>query len=310
MKFEDVENARVQYKNKLTKASLITMSILFVLALIMFFAITGANFSIVTILPALFMSAIFVFAITAIIVAIATRKEAAEYKKTYKAYFVEQNLAKTFTNLQYQHEAGLNKQVLAATQMINTGDRYSSNDLTMGKYKNVNFTQADVHIEEEYTDSDGDTHYTTIFRGRFMIFEFPKKFNFKLEVVSKFFGVGKVPGRNPQTGRKFEKFEVESIDFNKKFKIYAEDGFEAFYLLDPSFILKIEKVSAEYDKKMIFCFVDNKLYIGLNEGKDSFEPPRPSKPINEQLEMEKVSHDIKVITDFVDELSLDRKIFS
>ena len=44
---------------------------------------------------------------------------------------------------------------------------------------------------------------------------------------------------------------MESIDFNKKFKIYAEDGFEAFYLLDPSFILKIEKVSAEYDKKMI-----------------------------------------------------------
>jgi hypothetical protein len=310
MKFEDVENARVQYKDKLTKASLITMSILFVLALIMFFAITGANFSIVTILPALFMSAIFVFAITAIIVAIATRKEAAEYKKTYKAYFVEQNLAKTFTNLQYQHEAGLNKQVLAATQMINTGDRYSSNDLTMGKYKNVNFTQADVHIEEEYTDSDGDTHYTTIFRGRFMIFEFPKKFNFKLEVVSKFFGAGRIPGKNLQTGRKFEKFEVESIDFNKKFKIYAEDGFEAFYLLDPSFILKIEKVSAEYDKKMIFCFVDNKLYIGLNEGKDSFEPPRPSKPINEQLEIEKVSHDIKIITDFVDELSLDRKIFS
>ena len=310
MKFEDVENARVQYKDKLTRTSLITVSILFVLALIAFFAITGANFSIVTILPALFMSAIFVFAITAIVVAIATRKEAAEYKKTYKAYFVEQNLAKTFTNLQYQHEAGLNKQTLAATQMINTGDRYSSNDLTIGKYKNVNFTQADVHIEEEYTDSDGDTHYTTIFRGRFMIFEFPKKFNFKLEVVSKFFGVGRVPGRNPQTGRKFEKFEVESIDFNKKFRIYAEDGFETFYLLDPSFILKIEKVSAEYDKKMIFCFVDNKLYVGINEGKDSFEPPRPSKPIDEQLEIEKVSHDIKVITDFVDELSLDRKIFS
>ena len=199
MKFEDVENARVQYKDKLTRTSLITVSILFVLALIVFFAITGANFSIVTILPALFMSAIFVFAITAIVVAITTRKEAAEYKKTYKAYFVEQNLAKTFTNLQYQHEAGLNKQVLAATQMINTGDRYSSNDLTMGKYKNVNFTQADVHIEEEYTDSDGDTHYTTIFRGRFMIFEFPKKFNFKLEVVSKFFGVGRVPGRNTKT---------------------------------------------------------------------------------------------------------------
>ncbi len=310
MKFEDVENARVRYKDKLTRTSLITVSILFVLALIAFFAITGANFSIVTILPALFMSAIFVFAITAIVVAIATRKEAAEYKKAYKAYFVEQNLAKTFTNLQYQHEAGLNKQTLAATQMINTGDRYSSNDLTMGKYKNVNFTQADVHIEEEYKDSDGDTHYTTIFLGRFMIFEFPKKFNFKLEVVSKFFGAKKVPGRNPQTGRKFEKFEVESPDFNKKFKIYAEDGFETFYLLDPAFIDRIERLGAEYDKKMILCFVDNKLYVGLNEGKDSFEAPSPFKPIDEQAELEKVHEDIKVVTDFVDELRLDRKIFS
>ena len=112
MKFEDVENARVRYKDKLTRTSLITVSILFVLTLIEFFANTGANFSIVTILPALFMSAIFVFAITAIIVAITTRKEAAEYKKTYKAYFVEQNLMQTFADLKYDHSAGLDKQIL------------------------------------------------------------------------------------------------------------------------------------------------------------------------------------------------------
>lgn len=310
MKFEDVENIRAQYKDKIVKYSLISMAILLVVGTIAFFTVSGAHVSVITVLPAIFMAAFFALVITAVIVAVATRKEAVAYKKAYKAYFVEQNLARTFTDLRYNHNAGLNKQVLKDTQMINTGDRYSSNDLTMGKYKDVEFTQADVHIEVESTDSDGNTTYTTIFRGRFMIFEFPKKFNFKLEVFSKFFGARMIPGKNPQTGRKFERFEVESTEFNKKFKIYAEDGFETFYLLDPAFIAKIEKLGAEYNKKMILCFIDNKLYVGLNEGKDSFEPPRPFKPIDEEVELEKIHKDIKVITDFVDELSLDRKIFS
>lgn len=310
MVFQDVENIRVQYKDKIIKYSLISMGILIVIGVIGFFIVNGAHLSVITILPAIFMSVFFALVITAIIVAIATRKDAEAYKKAYKFYFVEQNLMQTFTNLEYNHNAGLNKQVLKDTEMINTGDRYSSNDLTTGRYKDVEFTQADVHIEEEYKDKDGHRHYTTIFRGRFMIFEFPKKFNFRVEVASKFFAAKKVPGRNPQTGRKFEKFEVESSEFNKKFKIYAEDGFETFYLLDPSFIARIDKLGETYEKKMILCFIDNKLYVGINEGKDAFEPPRPFKPIDEQAEMEKVNRDIKVVTDFVDELRLDRKIFS
>lgn len=309
MKFEDVEKIRVQYKNKLVKSFLISAGVTAAIVLIAFLITSHTRFSIVTILPAIFMSVFFAFVTSVIIVTLITRKDAIAYKKAYKAYFVEQNLMQTFADLKYDHSAGLDKQILKNTEMINTGDRYSSNDLTTGKYKNVAFTQADVHIETESTDSDGNTTYTTIFRGRFMIFEFPKKFNFKLEVVSKFFGAKKVPGRNPQTGRKFERFEVESPDFNKKFKIYAEDGFETFYLLDPAFIDRIEKLGAAYNKKMILCFVDNKLYVGLNEGKDSFEAPSPFKSIDEQAELEKIHGDIKVVTDFVDELRLDRKIF-
>ncbi len=105
------------------------------------------------------------------------------YRRAYKAYFVEQNLKKTFTDLSYNHEAGMDSAVLNLTGMVNTGNRYSSNDFTSGKYKNVDFSQADVHIEIESTDSDGNRSYTTIFKGRFLIFEFPKPFNFKLELA-------------------------------------------------------------------------------------------------------------------------------
>lgn len=51
------------------------------------------------------------------------------------------------------------------------------------------------------------------------------------------------------------------------------------------------------------------LIIALNDGKDSFEPPKASKPIDERAELAKIHADIKIITDFVNQLSLDRKLF-
>jgi hypothetical protein len=194
--------------------------------------------------------------------------------------------------------------------MVSTGDRYSSNDFTSGKYKDVAFSQADVHIETEYTDSDGDTHYTTIFRGRFMIFEFPKQFNFKLAVIGKRFRAYKKPGKNATTGQSAEKISTESNEFNQMFRIYGQDGFEAYYILDPSFMIKLMNIATAHKNKVLFAFYENRLVVGLDDGKDSFEPPSPLKQIDETKESTKISTDIKTITDFVDQLSLNRKLFS
>ena len=307
MTFQNVEVAREAYHQKTKKAwgivAIIVLGVLVFSLVPQFINGFGPD----SVMPSIcFAFVLFVFGV--IITSFITRKEAAAYRRAYKAYFVEQNLRNTFTNLQYSHEAGLNHQILDSTGMINTGDRYSSNDLTIAKYKDVQFTQADAHIETEHTDSDGDTTYITIFRGRFMIFEFPKKFNFKLELIGRF-GAARVPGKSQITGRKMQKISTESTEFNKLFKIYADDGFEAYYILDPAFMTKIENIAKRYNDKVLFGFINNQLLIGLSDGKDSFEPPKASKPINEQAEMEKIRSDIKVITDFVDELSLDRKIF-
>lgn len=313
MTFQDVETARETYHQKTKKGWLIIAGItgvLLIVAIIFLLPKLLKNpgfWALETIMPS-FVLVFFILVVGAIAISFATRKEAAAYRKAYKAYFVEQNLKNTFTDLRYSHENGLEENILDATGMINTGDRYSSNDLTIAKYKDVQFTQADAHIEVEHTDSDGNTTYITIFKGRFMIFEFPKKFNFKLELIGHF-GAASIPGKNQSTGRKMAKISTESTDFNHLFKIYAEDGFEAFYILDPAFMAKIEDISNRYKNRVLFGFINNQLLIGLSDGKDSFEPPKASKPIDEQAEMAKIRADIKVITDFVDSLSLDRKIF-
>lgn len=306
MDFKEVEKAREIYHKKQRKGYLISLGIAGAFAVL---GLAGGSRGSATSLFTIVFIVFFIGMIGVIITAFSTRKEAALYHRAYKAYFIERNLAQTFTNLKYSHEIGMPRQALSSTGMVNTGDVYSSNDFTSGHYKNTAFAQADVHIQNEYTDSDGDTHYTTIFKGRAMIFEFPKKFTFRLELVGRRFHAYHVPGKDEKTHRKMSTLSTESSEFNDAFKIYAEDGFEAFYLLDPKMISRILDISTHYKNKTLFCFVDNKLYILLDNGKDSFEPPKPSKPIDEQAELAKVSADIKVITDFVDQLSLDRKLF-
>ena len=310
MELKDLEQARQTYAKKIKKFIIIGLSIFafaIITGLLSFAGTTTSRLSSALIsLPAV---GIFLAVVIAVIAIFSTREDAKRYQKLYKSYFVERNLQRFFTDIHYDHETGMPKEVLKATDMIRTGDVYRSNDFTSGKYKDVAFSQADVEIQEEHTDSDGDTTYVTIFKGRWIIFEFPKKFSFRLEVVQKWFTASKKPRENSTTHRKIEKISTESTTFNKKFKVYAEDGFEAYYILDPAFIDHIEKLSDAHKGKLMLCFVDNKLHVALYDGKDAFEPPNPLKPIDEKAESEKVYHDIKTITDFVDFLKLDRKLF-
>lgn len=307
MEFKDVETKRQTYYEKLRNGYLISFGISVILSIIVLFASgSGSGFGLIIIL---LFSIIFFGGIGAIVTSFATRQEATDYRRAYKAYFIERNLAQTFTNLSYSHEKGLARQALSDTGMVNTGDVYDSNDFTSGSYKNTAFAQADVHIQTEYTDSDGNTQYVTIFRGRVMIFEFPKKFNFKLELVGRKFRAYRVPGKDKVTQRKMTKISTESNEFDHVFKTYGEDGFEAFYILNPKIMSRMIDISEHYKNKILFGFTDNRLFILLDNGKDSFEPPRPNRPIDEQAELAKVAADIKVITDFVDQLSLERKIF-
>lgn len=306
MTYEDVENARKQYLSRMKKQAFVGFAIT-IGFLIAVFLSRGTIMGDMTFVALFLMP--FILAGIALVALFFNRKLRNNYRKAYKEYFIERNLRTVFSELEYHHELGLPSSFLRATGMINTGNRYSSNDYIRAKYKDVAFCQADVHIENEYTDSDGNTHYTTIFRGRFMVFEFPKEFSFKLALIGKKFAAFKFPGKDKVTGRKLEKFSTESSTFNKLLRAYAEDGFEAFYLLDPKTIATLEDITVKHSSGIAFLFVNNQLIIGLGNGRDSFEPPHPFRPIDEAKENAKVISDIKIITDFVDSLSLNRKLF-
>ena len=307
MKFEDVEKARQEYANKL-KPALIIIGVLFSLSIAVFIIslLNRISSGLMVISGALF----FIATIVSIVIVFLFRKEAAAYQNAFKGYFVEQNLQKIFTDVKYNHAEGMPKEVLRSTGMMRTGDIYHSNDLVHAKYKDVQFSQADIHIQETYTDSDGNTQYVTIFKGRWMVFEFPRPFTFRLQVVQRWFNAAKKAKKDKELKRKIKRIETESVTFNKKFKVYAEDDFEAYYILDPNFINQIENLSEATNGKLMLCFIDNKLHVAIYDNKDVFEAPSVFKVIDEQAETEKINHEIKTITDYVDYLKLDRKLFT
>ncbi|MBR3132122.1 DUF3137 domain-containing protein [Candidatus Saccharibacteria bacterium] len=325
MQFKDVELARKKYYDKdqeiLKKCKKITAIVCAILLLIeipIFIAIFQQSKNILTLayLPIMIIIVIIVamtetFFVYSIVHLFMRRdnKNLFElylaYKRTYKAFFVHHQLSQFFTDLDYNHDNSLDKKLLEETGLIYTGDIYKSNDLVKGKYKNNAFIQADVEITDvrEERDKDGhvNTRYITVFKGRYLIFEFPKKFDFKMIVSHQNDLINSIKAK-----RGWSKIETESPDFNARFSVYAEDGFEAFYILDPAFIDNLDKLGQKYNNKLSLYFFGNKLYVGLNDNNDAFEPPDPSSPINERKEEDKVANDMKLITNLVDELKLSK----
>ena len=298
MSFDDVEKARIKYKNKLIMVILISL-----VATIFVFLCCFDIFML------FFLSVIFFTILDRIIVS----KYRKLYVSAFKDFFVKSTLEKVITDLKYMPESGISYNVIKGTGMIKTGDRYSSEDFVSGKYKNINFCQADVHIEEKHqrTDSDGNTtnYYVTIFKGRWMIFEFNKTFKANVQVCQKGFRSNKVNNSILSKSDKYKKIQMESTDFNKRFLVYAQDAHDAFYIITPHIMEKIIKLSGDINGKILLCFINNQLHVGLYDNDDSFEPNSCFSTIDTKRVTQDVLSDINKITMFVDELELDNDLF-
>lgn len=300
--FDELENSRIKYRNR----SLISIAVGIAIVLVSIFVRNTFQFEMD--LMAIFIIDLVIIAITSAVIISGPKKS---YVDNFKNYFVKRTLEKIFTDLQYNPDRGIPEDVISGTGMMYTGDRYTTNDLILGKYKNINFMQSDVHIEEEHesTDSDGHTttYYVTIFQGRWMIFDFNKTFKANVEVCEKGFSGNQA---NTLFGKsKYQKVKMESEEFNKKFRVYAQDPHDAFFIITPSLMEKIKRLEAANKGKLFLGFCNNQLHVGIHDGSDSFEPGSCFSKINEEEIMNRMSTDVSKITMFVDELELDNDLF-
>ena len=232
-----------------------------------------------------------------------------KFKSIFKDVFVKDALKAIFSDLVFEPEKGISRNTIADTDMIYMGNRFSSNDYISGKYKDVSFVQSDVTIQDVETHTDSKGHTTTevinILVGKWMIFDFNKTFKANVQVKSKFFSFSKL-GKFGDS--RYQTVKMEDEDFNKKFSVHAQNEHDAFYILTPQLMEKIKYLNEGLKGRIMLCFIDNKLHVALNNNKDSFEYSLFGKLDEAQIN-DYVSKEIKIITDFVDKLSLENDIF-
>lgn len=305
MSIEELKELQAKIIKKEKKCNLIIsifVSIMLLIMLILF--LLDIDFMVITVLAVIVIISLIIFVI---VKAFLHGDDIQIFEKNFKNIFVKKALEDNFENITYNPDKGFDEEFIDEIGMLDTADSYHSNDLITGEYKGIKFECSDIHIQEEHksTDSDGNTTTTwvTIFEGKLMIFEFNKKFKADLQVSSASFSAEDLPW-----GKKFSRVEMEDVEFNKNFSVYAESEHEAFYILTPHFMEKLKKIEEKINAGIMFCFVDNKLHIAIDNNTDSFEY-NVYKPIDEKEIEENIIKDIKTITDFADELDLDNDLF-
>ncbi|HAN21446.1 MAG: hypothetical protein A2Y15_09190 [Clostridiales bacterium GWF2_36_10] len=231
-----------------------------------------------------------------------TNKKVKAYKTGYKRQIVEDILKNSFTDLYFDAENGMPEETIENTGMMSMGNLYNSNDYIKGRYKDISFEQADVLIQRK------GKHTYTYFKGRWMVFDFNKSFASNLLVKEKSFAHSKTNSSwfTPETER-FIKIKLEDSVFNSDFDVYTDNQHEAYYILTPHFMQNIMKLNDVKEGELILCFSESKLHVGIYDDTDAFEPPIYS-PLDENI-VQSIKDELTVITQFVDELKLDRNLY-
>lgn len=269
------------------------------------------------IVPLIFVALISIYInpllLIAVIVAIVLiyKKKVSKYRKEYRSYykdvFVKKMILQAIPDAVYEPYQGFPKAVISGTALMAMGNVYSSEDYIRGTFNGVSFERADVLIQDETTDSEGNTSTTTYLRGRWMIFESNKTFQGDLQIIQKGFNfANRRKGFFTKKADRRHVFKTEDESFNKEFQCLCQDEGEAFYLLTPGVMQGLKRLAAAMDGKVMVGFVDNKMHVAVNSKKDSLEPPW--RTITDE-DINEVTREINAITSFVVSMNLDRKIF-
>ena len=242
------------------------------------------------------------------------KKAKERYRKVFKQVYVQQALESLLSALTYEPEGHISAQIIDGTKIFPGRYQYGSggDDYISAQYKTIGFAQSDVHIEYalEHTNLGTKQSPVNVFKGRWMIFQFNKRFSSRLMVVQKGFHNTKTKLAFEFDASLFEPVELESTSFNSTFQVYAGKQHEAFYLLTPPLMEQMQNLADRCKGNLLFCFEQNRLHILIQTRKNAFEPVGAFKSLRDEAICQKLREEIKVITQFIDALSLDNDLFA
>ena len=233
-----------------------------------------------------------------------TREFALQYKALYIAPYVE--------SLGYKYNrfgAVTQEQDILQSGLFNQYANSGGDDLIYGNIDGVDFSFCDIWMSKETID---DSFFTLtyekkemeIFQGLFFAADFHKKIRSDVFILPRQI---KLPHGVLESGAKF--CNMDNAKFNRSFAVYTKDAVAAAYVLTPALMEKILSLKQLVKSDISLSFKQNKIYIAISRGADSFEPSL-DQPIHNARIAKDIKADLDAMLQIVKILKLNEKIWT
>lgn len=207
----DIEENRKVYLKQSHQKMLYTIIVLVIITFLL--AILNLSF---------FLPFVFIIGIFAIFLSGSSQLK--NYTKKYKGRIITSLVNNYDEHLHFNGELSMPRNIYNAAE-FEYYDNFYSNDYIHGKIDGIIPVQlGDVRTETVHTDSDGNTTYTTVFRGLFSVITLPKNLLSTIKIRSDKGMLGKFLSKKDQV-------EMDSQQFEKYFDVFTTDKILAVRIL-------------------------------------------------------------------------------
>lgn len=298
-----IDELEKQREEVLNKAKVVFISLLFLFGIIFFYLLfrSESSYGIISLflLILLFISSVFIYLYFQ-----------SRWAYFYKSKFVGHIVKRLFPDLNYFPDKFIPKDLYFKSRLFENApfpDRYIGKDLLQGKIGQVSFMASYIHTEYETEHGDDEhkkTSYHTIFRGIFIIADFPKSFSSTTVVL---------PNKLLKLGpKKLERAKLEDPEFEAYFDVFTNDQIEARYILTPALMELIKKFQNKIKTQIRLSFIDSSIYVAIPTKDDLFQTPsflESLRNLDINAKVEEYKANLLFMISIVDEFNLNRRLW-
>ena len=225
------------------------------------------------------------------------------YKELYLKPYIES------LGFSYKMGALFQEKEVRASEIFDGFDRFRADDLVCANAGGVDFMFCDIRLEKEIGTGIPfifKNNYATFFEGPFFVANFNKKICSDVFVFS---NTTLPPSELQHKLLGGREIPIDNADFNQNFTIYANDAMTVMYVLTPMLMEKILSLKQLVKSNISLSFKQNKIYIAIARGADSFEPSLDQPILNARIAKD-IKADLDAMLQIVKILRLNEKIWT
>ena len=225
------------------------------------------------------------------------------YKELYLKPYIEG------LGFSYKMGALFQEKEVRASEIFDGFDRFRADDLVCANAGGVDFIFCDIRLEKDIGTGIPfifKNNYATFFEGPFFVANFNKKIRSDVFVFS---NTTLPPSELRHKLLGGREIPIDNADFNQNFTIYANDAMTAMYVLTPALMEKILSLKQLVKSNISLSFKQNKIYIAIARGTDSFEPSLDQPILNARIAKD-IKADLDAMLQIVKILRLNEKIWT